>query len=145
MDPANYVNHKLPKIEYNDLEHLRTYSLKRCYGEFCADFKAFVSGDCDAITVDDEILFNNYEPKSLRDSILDDMFRQNIIDNPHNLLVRIIDQKKNAHMILYMCGNTPWFIAVYYNHLLRIFTIESYKSQKYIDTYETIMRPPRLY
>jgi hypothetical protein len=137
MDPLNYEKHMLPKIEYNDLKHVNTYSVdcKDSYTEFCEKFLSYVSADCHAISVDDEIVYNSYETKSIRESLQDDMIRSMIIDSPHSLFVKMLRENKNARVIVYMFGQHPWFVAVYYNSNRRILTMEKYKSKKYIDTY----------
>jgi len=139
MDPTDFVAHMLPKIEYYELHPSKSYSInsKSCYAEFCEEFAECVSGDCHAITVDDEILYNCYEPKSIRNSLRDDMIRQKIMDNPHELFVKLFRLKKDARVIVYMFAKSPWFLAVYYNPKIEMLTVEYYKSKKYMDTYES--------
>ena len=134
MDPANFADHMLPKIEYTQLKAPFSYSVdsKPCYDEFCQEFIACVSGDCHAITVNDEILYNSYESKSIRETLQDDMIREKIIENPHSLFVNLFRKKENAHVIIYMLGKTPWFLAVYYHDEMRLLTLEYYKSEEYI-------------
>ena len=138
MDPIDYSAHNLPQIEYDALEPSKAYSInsKPCYDEFCMEFTECVSGDCHAITVDNEILFNSYEPKSIRDSIQDDMIRQNIINNPHGLFVNLFGKKKDARVMVYMFGNKPWFLGVYFDASKEILRVEYYKSIAYKDSFE---------
>ena len=98
MDPANFAEHNLPKIEYYEMKPSKTYSVKSksCYADFGDEFVECVSGDCYAITVDDEILYNAYEQKSIRDSLQDDSIRQMIISNPHDLFVKLFRKKKEC-------------------------------------------------
>jgi hypothetical protein len=138
MDPANYAAHMLPKIEYTEARRSKTYSIDSNYpsnySEFCNEFKEYVSGDCYAITVNDEILYNSYEPKSIRDSLQDDMVRQMIIDAPHNFFAKLFRKKEDARVIVYIFGQTPLFLAAYYHAEKELLTLEYYKSQKFMVT-----------
>jgi hypothetical protein len=61
------------------------------------------------------------------------MIRQTVIDTPHNLFVKFFRKKENARVIVYMFGNTPWFLAAYYNAEKSLLTLEYYQSQKFMD------------
>ena len=95
-----------------------------------------MSGDCHAITVNDEIIINSYEQKSYRERLIDKGIRDQCIDNPHSLFVELFRKNENAHVILYLFGDTPWFIAVYFRP--DFITVEYYKSAKYQERFGDI-------
>jgi hypothetical protein len=138
MDPLNYSEYSLPKIEYTELQKSKTYYFgdPEEYNEFKALFTEYVSADCHAITCDDQVVYNCYQEKLLRDIILDDILRREIIDDPHVLFCPILRNKKDARVIVYLFGDTPWFMACYYTASIDIMTVEYYKSEKYSERFE---------
>jgi hypothetical protein len=132
MDPADFAAHMLPKISYTELYPSNTHYIRitEGYDECCEEFLECVAGDCYAITVDDEILCNFYEPKSVREYLQDNTIRQNIIDCPKALFDTLMKREKNARVMVYMSEITPWFLAIYYNFELGIATFEYYTSQE---------------
>ena len=131
----------LPPVEYNEKHPSITYSVNDTsqYDEFLEEFTAYVSGDCHAITIDDEILYNSYDynEKSVREIIQEKAIRGTIINDPHSIFVQLFIEKRNSKVILYMFGNTPWFVCIYYNALLHTLTLEYYKSKKYEEVWES--------
>ena len=136
MDPANFAEHSLPKIEYIEKHPSNTYAYLDAvqYKEFQDEILNYVSGDCYAITLDDEILYNSYKEKSVREQLQDDMIRDKIIDDPHRLFVKLFRKNVSARVIVYLFGENPWFVAVYYKP--GFLTMEYYKSEKYMEKYE---------
>lgn len=126
---------------YTIKDESKTYNLidSDDYTKFKEEFLTYVSADCHAITLDDEIIYNGYKEKSIRETLQEDMIRNMIIDNPHSLFVNIFRRNKDAHVIVYMFGNNPWFVAVYYRSELETLTIEYYKSKKYMERYENVI------
>lgn len=136
MDPADYATHSLPKIEYYEKRPAKSYALgTEEYGEFLKEFQMYIGGDCHAITLNDEIIYNTYENKSVREILQDGLIRDKIIENPHSLFVNIIRKSENARVIVYMFGKTPWFLATYYNSVMKMITLEYYNSQIYLNTF----------
>jgi hypothetical protein len=138
MDPINFAIHSLPKIEYTTKLPSVTYAIidKEQYNEFRDDFISYISDDCYAITLNDEIIFNMYKEQLVREDYLDEMIREKIIDNPDVLFNKIFRKKEAARVIVYMSGENPYFVAVYYSPDCEIITVEYYKSTKYIDKYD---------
>jgi hypothetical protein len=138
MDPLNFAENSLPKIEYNEKHPSVLYYIddKKQYADFKKEFIDYVSADCHAITLDDEILYNSYNDKSVRERLQDDMIRDKIMENPHSLFVNIFRKRRDARVIIYMFGTYPWFIAIYYNSARNLLTVEYYKSQAFISRFE---------
>lgn len=137
MDPNNYAAHSLPMIEYEELESSKMYYVldDLQYTEFQEVFTGYVSGDCHAITYDDEIIYNSYKDLSIKEHIQEDIIRSNIIDDPHaSIFVHLFRKNKRARVILYMFGENPWFMACYYND--NIITTEFYKSKKFTRVFQ---------
>lgn len=137
MDPVDYAIHSLPKIEYTEKLPSVTYAIidREQYNEFKDDFISYISGDCYAITLNDEIIFNMYKEQLVRDDYLDEMIREKIIDTPDVLFNKIFRKNESARVIVYMSGEDPYFVAVYYTPKYQIITVEYYKSGRYIDKY----------
>jgi hypothetical protein len=76
-------------------------------------------------------MYNSYETKSIRDSLQDNIIRQSIISNPHQLFVELFRKEKDARVMVYMFGNKPWFLGVYYRANLQMLTLEYYKSEEF--------------
>jgi len=139
MDPPNFAENKLPKIEYFEMQRPKSYYIedKKQYHDFKEEFISYVDADCHAIVVDDEILYNSYIEKSVRESIEDDVIRDKITANPHALFVNLFRKEKNAKVIIYMFGKYPWFVAIYYNAERKLIDVEYYKSNAYISRFES--------
>jgi len=139
MDPPNFAENSLPKIEYNEKNRPMSYYIedKKQYHAFKDEFISYVGADCHAIVVDDEILYNSYIEKSIRERLQDDLIRDKIITNPHALFVNLFRNGKNAKVIVYMFGNYPWFVAIYYNAERKLIDVEYYKSNAYISRFES--------
>lgn len=138
MDPVNYTVHSLPIIEYTELEAPRVYYTESDnYSEFIQEFTEYVSGDCHAITCDDEIIYNAYKKTGIREKIIEDRIRSDIIKDCHaSIFVHLLREKKDAKVIVYMFGQNPWFLACYYDSAYGIMTVESYKSKKFQEVFE---------
>lgn len=137
MDPIGYAEQSLPKIECYEKLPSKTFAILDTiqYEKFEDEFIEYVGGDCHAIVVNDEIIMNSYKEKSYREQFIDDIIRNNIIDNPHSLFVKLFRENKKAKVILYMFAKeTPWFVAIYYRP--GFLTMEYYNSTKYKEKYE---------
>jgi hypothetical protein len=81
------------------------------YLNFCEFVEEILSGDCWAVKVNDEILFNyfNEHEKSYRDRILDDVVRQELIEDVHSsLFLQLFRRNKSADITIYMFGDETW-------------------------------------
>lgn len=138
MDPVNYAAHSLPKIEYNEMYPSKTYAFNDPvqYRDFQDEFALYMSGDCHAITINDDIIINAYEEKTHREQLIDDTIRTHCINSPHSIFVNLFRKNENARVILYMFRDTPWFVAVYFRP--GFLTVEYYKSAKYQERFGTV-------
>jgi hypothetical protein len=87
------------------------------YDNLCELISEIVDGDCWAVTVGDEILFNSYDPNiSVKDNILNSIIRRAIIDNPHVTILCDINRKKlDTTIKIYMFGNDSWSLVIKYS------------------------------
>lgn len=77
--------------------------------------KDLIGADCWAVTFDDEILFNEYVNKSIREKIEDQNIRDSITDNVHrNLLVHSVRKYANSKIVIYMFGQNSWTVTIDY-------------------------------
>ena len=126
----------LPRIDYTAMNTpTKCYSLDDTiqYQELQEIISEHIEGDCHAVTVNDEILYNSYEPKSKRAQILDSLVRNEIIENVHtSLFVELIRNNQDGKVVLYMFGtNATWFMVIYYSDIRKLFTVEYYKTIGY--------------
>ena len=139
MDPIGFAQHSLPKIEYTEKRRSQSYAMydPEQYQEFKLKFLTYALVDCHAITLDDEIIYNMYGKKSIRENIQENLIRDRIISEPDQLFAKnALRNKKNFRVIIYLSGNSPWFVAIYYTARLDLLTVEYYKSEKYRQLYE---------
>ena len=126
----------LPKIDYTAMD---TPSKCYClndeiqYKELQEIILEHIEGDCWAVTVNDEILYNFYEQKSKREQILDSLVRNEIVENMHSsLFVELIRNKQDGKIVLYMFGyQATWFMIIYYSFARELFTVEYNKTPGY--------------
>jgi hypothetical protein len=128
----------LPKIEYNEKRIPMSYlvSNKHHYDDFLGRIEEIVSGDCTALVANDEIIFNSYEPKSIKAHIEENIVKHEVRNYPHSLFAQMIEQKKDGKVTFYMYGNTPWFTVVTYSSDTNVLLVKYYKSLKYMNIYK---------
>ena len=79
--------------------------------------KYFLEGDCWALTVDNEVVFNSYKDnmKTIRSQIEAEMVRDKILESPHGyLLVFLHRRKTNAKIRIYMFYEYTWTVNIDY-------------------------------
>jgi len=71
--------------------------------------KESVNGSCTAITINEEIIYNSYDPNRGSIRVLqEDLYREQFSKNPH-LLVLPYEKLK---IMIYMFYNSPWCILI---------------------------------
>jgi hypothetical protein len=131
----------LPDIEYYEKRKASWYSaLCHHSRDECADrLTELLTGDSWAVVVNGNVLFNRYENKDLRETLIDTIIRDKITDQPFCMLNDLLGKSKNGRIDIYLGGETPWFAVCYYNHDNGMLVIEYYKSQKYIEYQKRIL------
>lgn len=105
--------------------------------EECANrLTEILVGDCWAVDVNDNLLFNLYEKKSLRDTIIDKLIRDKITKNPFCMLNDLMS-RSSGRIDIYMGGDIPWFVVCWYNASIDTCTIEYFMSEKYMESSKT--------
>ena len=144
MDPTGYAEKGLPQIEHDTVISRRTYCRKKGddseYYEMLKVFKSYLEADCHAMVVDNEILFNYYELdsiKSMKNFLLDLTLRNALSEEPHTLMVQLLNRKKDATVTLYMFGNTPMFVVTRFHTLCKEIEMVIYASKKYTEEFGT--------
>lgn len=129
----------LPSIEYYTKRKASWYYMM-CSGqrdECASRLTEILVGDTWAVEVNGNVLFNLYEKKSLRETILDKLIRDKLTTNPFCMLNDVIDKTTHGRINIYMGGDIPWFVVCWYNSNLNMLILEYYKSQKYIEASKT--------
>jgi hypothetical protein len=96
------------------------------YDYFLNKFKEIVSSDCWSVVVDNQIIFNSYEPKSIRDKLLDNIVKDYIIENPHSIFYELFRNKKDSKIVVYMMQVNTWFMVINYSANDNTFDVKYY-------------------
>jgi hypothetical protein len=116
-----YYSRDIDKQSYKDLENL---------------IKDFIGSDCWAVTIDDDVIFNSYpsNKKKIRDSIMEEMIRDKMIENPHeNFLVYIHRRRQNAKVRIYMFCGHPWTMNIDYKAEHKLFQVSFSQSKEFME------------
>ncbi len=103
----------------------------------CEELKGWIGADCWGIAVNGEVLFNSYnEDKPLLQKIQDDMIRHHILDHTHSsITMHVYRSQKDAVVDIYMYGDTPWKAQYSYSAETKIWTLERFYSEEYVQVY----------
>ena len=123
MDPLNYAQYNLPKIEYIEKKKSITCYLDEVIGIF-----EEYARRCDAVTLDDEVIYNSYS-KTAREFVQEDAILITILNDTERFFHKIMETPKSFRMMLYMRDPEQWFIGIYYNLDLQLFYVEFYRSK----------------
>jgi hypothetical protein len=123
MDPLNYAQYNLPKIEYFAKKKPIT-----CFLDEAIEIFQEYARSCDAVTVDDEVIYNSYS-KTAREFIQEDAILITILNDTERFFRKIMETPKSFRMMLYMKDTEQWFIGIYYNLDTDMFIVEFYKSK----------------
>ena len=107
----------------------------------------YVGADCWAISVKEvniakeQVVYNSYpcKNKSIRKEIVEDLVRNEIIENPHSsLLVHIIRRKQNARIRLFMGQELTTTMNIDYKVNHKVFQISFSQSEAHKDYFKTM-------
>jgi hypothetical protein len=87
-----------------------------------------VGADCWAVTINDEILFNCYDQeKPIRDRILDNLVRKQIVDEPHrSIFVHFFRSQTPVIVRIYMYGSNSAVYQIEFDPNQETFLVTSY-------------------
>ena len=88
--------------------------------------KEYLEGDCWALQVDSEYIFNSYldNQRTLRENILEQILRSKIIEDPHShLLVYLHRMGHDAEIRIHMFIDNSLIITIQYNAELKLYEI----------------------
>ena len=92
------------------------------YNNFINMLRNFI-GNSVAVLVNNVIVFNNYAPYSHVNSMINNIVRENIINQPEQLVSEIFNSNNDGYILLYMNNS---FIEITYNYIEGIFTVNHY-------------------
>lgn len=137
-----------PPFKEGDPEYIMTECLVKKdsppddnYLRFTQQVEEYVGADCWAVEVDGKLVFNDYENKSIREKIIDDTIRHEMINNIHKtVFVNFFRVNKDASMTIYMFGSDSYSINIKFeanfSETESRFVISFKKSQDYVDKFE---------
>jgi hypothetical protein len=93
-----------------------TYHVKNTdeYGDFLEVVKEYVGGDCWAIKVNDEVLFDCYKDLSLKEQLQASILRDKMVDCPHLLFTDMFIKKKDGTIIINMYSQNTMVVKITY-------------------------------
>lgn len=111
------------------------------YINFIQQLENYIGGDCWAIVVNGNIIFNSYEDKSIREQIIDENIRTEIMNGIHyNIFANFFREEKDAVMNIYMFCKESYCINVHfeinYSETESRFTIDLKQTQAHFDKFE---------
>jgi len=94
-----------------------------------------IRGDCYALKVNDEIVWNLYDPRlSIREYANEKIIRNHIgitIDNINDFLERLRYNKVDSTIVIYMFKTNSWTANIHYSAEHRIYTVEYFMTEGY--------------
>jgi len=119
---------------------IETYRIidKEEYNELCKLIEGYVSSDCWAIKINDEIIYNAYETnKTYKEMLTEHAYRHQIMKNSHaSILVHILRRAVNAKIEIYMFGKPKCYMLMFlYDANQKRWTEQQYNSPEY-DSHE---------
>ena len=85
--------------------------------------KECILGSCTAIIVNEEIIYNTYDPTRIASRILmEDLYREQFARNPKLLICPY----ENLKIMIYMFNNHPWSLIITFNN--GIYKIECFTN-----------------
>lgn len=141
----------------NHTDNGRIFNSKKSedYELLCSLISDYMSGDCHALIVNDEILFTSYDDstKSLKNKIQNQMIRFHIINNVHaSVLCHLYRANVSATIDIYMFERTysetdygAWRLNIVFDPVQNTFTImflseKDHCDEREINTFEFIQR-----
>ena len=126
----------LPPVDFNEMTEIELFSaINNDYNVFLFRIADIIAGECFAITVNNEVVFNKKSAVSPREKIIDSMVSSEIISNPHILFAPILERKLNTVIHLYMAPVVPWFVIIFYDPSTEELRVTFYKSNEYVNKY----------
>ena len=110
---------------------------KTDYKDLCNLVTELLSNDCwAAVTTisrapghdDRSVIFSHYGDIAVRDFILDNMIRDKVTDDPHQIFVNFHRAKVDSNLTLYMFVENTWSVVFSYHATDQTYTIKCYAS-----------------
>jgi hypothetical protein len=107
------------------------------YDALCKEVTDYLEGDCCAIVVNNEVLFNTYIPEPcLRHRILDGCIRDSIRKYPHqSLLAHLNRAQTNGQIYIYMNCTYPFKISMHYTAETNTYTVKKLYSAIFVENF----------
>ena len=120
----------LPRILHLEFQPQEIYRvlISEEYEAFLAILKEYLEGDCWALTVDKEVIFNAYRKLTVKQELESHILRDKFVDCPHLLFTEMIDKEEDAHVVVYMHGKNTRWLDIRYNGWGNYFTVNYYRS-----------------
>ena len=120
----------LPYILHRESQPQEIYRvlISEEYEAFLAILKEYLEGDCWALTVDKEVIFNTYRELTVKQQLESYILRDKLVDCPHLLFVEMMKKEENGHVVLYMHGTNTRWLDIRYDGFGNYFTVNYYSS-----------------
>ena len=108
------------------------------YSELLELISSYVSQDCWAFVINNEILFNSYnaQSKTFKQILEEKIIRDKIIEDPHNILVEVNHRNINTRIEIYMFRLPGFYkLMIVYEAISQKYIIHRLNSQGFIDEF----------
>ena len=117
VEPEPFIlDDSLPRYRDASCFSTEKYSAKdqESYKNFLDKVSEYIEGDCWALLVDREVIFNGYKEQTVRQQLEDHIMRDKIVESPHLLFVEMFIKKKDTCVVIYMHGaDFKWMVINY--------------------------------
>jgi hypothetical protein len=130
LPTCNLVSKAPPKV-------YKAFSKKSHKDEIAILVEELVDLDCWAIVLDGEQLMNKYVKKSMKETFIENLYRNSIIDDPRGSVLTLMITKDDTHTLeIYMFGLPQSYkYQITYDNKKGVFLSTIYMSQAYVDTF----------
>lgn len=117
------IAHEVPLVEEDCIKE--TYDFETEYISLVEAVKEYIEADCHAVVLDGEVLYNTYQKLFYRQSILEYVIREQLMNDPHrHLFAPLFRQQKNFTIEIFMFKTDSWKIVIQFDHQTKQFSVK---------------------
>ena len=134
MSRTNLPNNITRVVSFGEEDDANeTYDFETEYDKLIDVVKEYVSSDCHAVLLDNEVIYNmyQYQQNSYRQRIEENVIRDKIIDNPHrHLFSPLLVENRNFSIEIFMFRENPWKLVILFDSDDKKFTLLKKKEDE---------------
>ena len=111
-------------VDFKEHDELDTYSVEDVC-ELEDLITAHLDGDCHAVVLDGEVLFNSYRPMTHRERINDYIIHEQLVKHARrHLIVPMLRRHVNFAIEIFMFRENPWKIVIDFDEHTQLFHVQ---------------------